>query len=118
MKKKEDKQVYIKKNDHFEPIGVIYEPEWLGEGIWAVMKHTHSREIANIDYLKEEMTIDKLCDLKTPDLATLAGEYKLSEDILNDIDRELYESSDILTQIRMVLIKAESLTSKYKVEDI
>ena len=58
----------------------------LPEGVWVVTRGRSSREIIRGKYLKEQMMLDKVSDLKEmPSLAELGSWQKCAKYVLNEI---------------------------------
>jgi len=72
-----DDNVYIKKeNGRYEPIGVLFDRDWLGDGIWYVSHNEGSSSIKNMSYYSK---VYKVGDAKYPDISKLAGVTEIAE---------------------------------------
>ena len=72
-------------NGKYVPVSVNCTYD-LPEGVWVVTRGRSSREIINGQYLKEQMMLDKVSDLKeTPNLAELGGMRKCANYVLDEI---------------------------------
>ena len=87
-------------NGKYVPVSILCTND-LPEGVWVVTRGRSSREIINGQYLKEQMMLDKVSDLKEmPNLAELGGMRKCANYVLDTIgDISSMTKNDIVNAI-------------------
>ena len=86
-------------NGKYVPVSVLCTND-IPEGVWVVTRERSSREIINGQYLKEQMMLDKVSDLKEmPSLAELGGWQKCAKYVLEEI-------GDISTMSKIKIVNA------------
>ena len=87
-------------NGKYVPVSVLCTND-IPEGVWVVTRERSSREIINGQYLKEQMMLDKVSDLKEmPSLAELGGMKKCANYVLRTIgDISTMTINDIVNTI-------------------
>ena len=86
-------------NGRYVPVSILCTND-LPEGVWIVTRGRSSREIINGQYLKEQMMLDKVSDLKEmPNLAELGGMRKCANYVLAEI-------GDISTMTKTEIVNA------------
>ena len=87
-------------NGRYVPVSILCTND-LPEGVWVVTRGRSSREIINGQYLKEQMMLDKVSDLKEmPNLAELGGMRKCANYVLAEIgDISTMTKNDIVNAI-------------------
>lgn len=87
-------------NGKYVPVSVLCTND-IPEGVWVVTRERSSREIINGQYLKEQMMLDKVSDLKEmPSLAELGGMKKCADYVLHTIgDISTMTINDIVNAI-------------------
>ena len=86
-------------NGRYVPVSILCTND-LPEGVWVVTRGRSSREIINGQYLKEQMMLDKVSDLKEmPNLAELGGMRKCANYVLAEI-------GDISTMTKNEIVNA------------
>ena len=93
------KTLFRRINGKYVPVSVNCTND-LSEGVWVVTRVRSSREIIRGKYLKEQMMLDKVSDLKEmPSLAELGGWQKCANYVLNEI-------GDIFSMSKIEIVNA------------
>ena len=105
-----DDRVYQKVGKRYEPIGLMYELNWLSDGIWVVQKNGL---LFNAAIYAKEFGIIRVGDNKPADFSTMASQYNLYEKLIDLMLRQLSkleddiiyypEAQDIAKQIMQLL---------------
>lgn len=75
-----DDRVYQKVGKRYEPIGLMYELNWLSDGIWVVQKNGL---LFNAAIYAKEFGIIRVGDNKPADFSTMASQYNLYEKLID-----------------------------------
>ena len=86
-----DDRVYQKVGKRYEPIGLMYELNWLSDGIWVVQKNGL---LFNAAIYAKEFGIVRVGDNKPADFSTMASQYNLYEKLIDLLLRQLSKLED------------------------
>ena len=75
-----DDRVYQKVGKRYEPIGLMYELNWLSDGIWVVQKNGL---LFNAAIYAKEFGIIRVGDNKPADFSTMASQYNLYKKLID-----------------------------------
>lgn len=104
------KTLFRRINGKYVPVSVNCTND-LPEGVWVVTRGRSSREIIRGKYLKEQMMLDKVSDLKEmPSLAELGSWQKCAKYVLDEIGN--FESMTINEIIYAVVGKVFEYSKK------
>lgn len=88
---REDDRVYQKVGKRYEPIGLMYELNWLSDGIWVVQSNGL---LFNAAIYANEFGIIRVGDNKPADFSTMASQYNLYEKLIDLLLRHLSKLED------------------------
>ena len=80
-----DDRVYQKVGKRYEPIGLMYELNWLSDGIWVVQKNGL---FFNAAIYAKEFGIVRVGDNKPADFSTMASQYNLYKKLIDLLQRQ------------------------------
>ena len=86
-----DDRVYQKVGKRYEPIGLMYELNWLSDGIWVVQSNGL---LFNAAIYAKEFGIIRVGDNKPADFSTMASQYNLYEKLIDLLLRQLTKVED------------------------
>lgn len=81
-----DNALYRKVGKRYEPVSMIDAADGWSEGVYAVVKHTMGREIANANYLREIFSAYRCGDIEKVSIAKLGGMTKLADHLMHHWD--------------------------------
>ena len=89
---KRDNRVYRKVGNRYEPIGFLFNRDWLSDGIWVVQSNGSS--LLNAAHYAQEFGIVRVGDNKPADFSTMAAQYNLYEKLVSLLQRQLAKVED------------------------
>lgn len=74
-----DNALYRRIGKKYEPVSLMMDAYSLPEGVWVVLKHKHSTQYANADYLRKVFKLEKASDIEETPLSKIGGMAKLGD---------------------------------------
>lgn len=113
---KRDNRVYQKVGNRYEPIGHLYDRDWLTDGVWVVQSN---RLLFNATLYAKAFGIIRVGDNKPADFSTMAAQYNLYEKLVSLLQHQQAKveenfiyypaAQDIAKQIMQLLNSGVSL---------